>query len=140
MTRIDFRKMDEDDLAWLQARTNAVPARDVTGVVAEIEGVRSAVVAAERWSETAAWLHLTIDDPRTLENNQLLDEIARYVFDERGREFIFTTVSSLNAPSLRFQKALGFVKVGHLEDAFDYGEDMIILRLDAPTWRDKRHE
>jgi L-amino acid N-acyltransferase YncA len=135
---LTFRPMLPDDLDWLQARTQATPARDIVGMVAELEGNRAAIVAAERWSETAAWMHLVIDDPRVLQQNKLLDEIARYVFAERGRNFILSTTSSENSASRAFQAKLGFKVVAVVKDAFDFGEDMIIMRLDASEWRKRR--
>jgi hypothetical protein len=135
---VTFRPMLADDLDWLQARTLAVPARDIEGMVAEIDGLRAAVVGAERWSETSCFLHLVIDDPRVLGRYRLLDRIADHVFRARGKQFMLATVSSHNAPSLKFQRKLGFYEVAKIEDAFDIGEDLIIMRLDRADWYRKR--
>jgi hypothetical protein len=127
-----------DDLDWLQVRTMAVPARDIEGMVAEVDGRRGAVVGAERWTETSCFLHLVIDDPRVLRNNALLDQIATYIFGARDKQFMLSTVSSLNEASLRFQKRIGFEEVARVKDDFDEGEDLIIMRLTRAVWFKRR--
>lgn len=135
---IVFRPMQLHDLDWLAKRTLAEPARDIEGIVAEVEGERAAVVGCERWSETSAWVHLVVDDPRAFEGNELLDAIANHVFRERGRQFIFSTVSSENPKSIAFQHAIGFKTMATLPDAFAIGEDLLIMRLDADIWFKRR--
>jgi L-amino acid N-acyltransferase YncA len=135
---ITFRPMQHDDLEWLQLRTNAAVASDAEGVVANIDGARGGIAVAERWSETGAWVHIVVDDPRVLMGNALLDQVADYVFGTHGKRFMFTTTSSENEPSLKFQRGLGFREVGRIEHGFDLGEDLIIMRLDAVEWRRKR--
>lgn len=135
---ISYRPMLPDDLDWLQLRTNAVPASDIVGMVAEIDGHRAAVVGAERWSETAAWVHLVVDDPRSLANNALLDQIAGYIFGTRGRRYMLSTTSSLNEASLKLQKGIGFKEIGRIDNGFDEGEDVVILRLEAAEWFKRR--
>jgi hypothetical protein len=127
-----------DDLDWLQARTMAVPARDIEGTVAMVDGQRGAVVGAERWTETSCFLHLVVDDPRVLAHNALLDKIASYVFGVRDKQFMLSTVSSLNEASLKFQKGIGFEEVSRVADAFDVGEDLIIMRLSRAEWFKRR--
>lgn len=138
MIEITYRPMQHDDLEWLQARTLASVASDAAGLVAEVDGMRGGIAVAERWSETGAWIHLVVDDPRVLNGNAMLDQIAAYVFGMHGKRFMFTTTSTANEPSLKFQKALGFREVGRIEHGFDIGEDMVIMRLDASEWRRKR--
>lgn len=135
---VTFRPMLPDDLEWLQARTNAVPARDIEGMVAEVDGQRGAVVGAERWTETSCFLHIVVDDPRVLQHFKLLDRIADYIFNVRNKQFMLGTVSSLNMAARKFQKKLGFYEVATVKDAFDEGEDLIIVRLDRADWFKKR--
>jgi hypothetical protein len=135
---VTFRPMLADDLDWLQERTLAVPARDIEGVVAEVDGQRGAVVGAERWTDTSCFMHLVVDDPRVLAHNTLLDEIAGYVFGERGKQFMLSTVSSLNEASVKFQRGIGFEEVARVADAFDVGEDLIIMRLTRAEWFKRR--
>jgi L-amino acid N-acyltransferase YncA len=135
---VTFRPMEMDDLDWLHSETMAPPARDMEGLVAEIDGMRAAVVGAERWSDNACFVHLAINDSRVLAGNALLDQIADYLFDINGLKFMLSTVSSKNEASLKLQLALGFKEISRIADCFGDGEDMLILKLTREDWYSKR--
>jgi L-amino acid N-acyltransferase YncA len=135
---ITYRVPTHSDLEWLEDQAHVSLARDGEGMVAEVNGQRAAVVVAERWSETAAWIHLAISDPKVCAGRALFRRVCDYVFEDGGRRYILSTTSSLNTRSLKLQQALGLAEIGRIPDGFGDGDDIVIMRLKATDWYAKR--
>ena len=106
-----------------------------TGVVAyDDKGKICAVFIADSFGDDHCGVHLAIDDPFVIRRG-FLNECLGYIFGQRGVKRAFGQVPANNAKALKFNKHIGFREVARIEDGYETGVDLVIMRMDADNNR-----
>lgn len=86
-----------------------------------------AMVVFDQWTPGSAEIHMAIDNP--MATRALARAVIDYAFGETGRTVLLARIVSTNTRSVQLAEWLGFREVARIEDAWDSGADIVILRL-----------
>mgnify|MGYP001819529277 CR=1 FL=1 len=115
--------------AWLLERIHYVPTAGFVAFGQYSESKRRLIgaVGFDNWSPASAEMHCA-GDPGWL-TKELLFKAFYYPFVLGGVKVVIARVGSSNAEALRFDTRIGFVEQCRIPDAWDGGEDLVILAL-----------
>ena len=115
--------------AWVAERAYTMLNSDVCGIVVLNDvGVIQAVAVFDNFTRNACSVHFAIDNPMVIKHG-FINEIARYLFNVRGRTRIFGLVPADNTRALKFDKHLGMKEVTRIPNALDEGLDYVVLSM-----------
>ena len=131
-----FKALDcEKEWKWIETRCQPIMDEFSTGVVAyDDKGKIAAVFVADAFGDDHCGVHLAIDDPFVIRRG-FLNECLGYIFGQRGVKRAFGQVPANNAKALKFNKHIGFREVARIEDGYETGVDLVIMRMDADNNR-----
>lgn len=116
------------DLSWLAVRAGCALTSDANGVEAVDEnGVIRGQVGFDQWTENSAQTHMAVDAPHVWLS--LLKPALRYPFQELGKGLLLGIIPAHRTEALRFAKGVGFREAYRLEDGWDKGDALVVLKL-----------
>ena len=136
---VGFRGLSgEDDWSWVNARLPLDLSSSTTGLVAynKADDERLAIMVCESWTSNSVQCHIIIQHRAAIRRG-FLNECARYVFTLTDRKMMIGIVPSNKTAALKLNKRLGFTHVGTIPNAFEDGNDAVILQLlreNCPYW------
>jgi len=101
---------------------------DTCGIVYEHNNYRWGAFIMDNWQGTSCWGHWVILKPMVLRRG-LLEAASDFIFNVRGCTVVYGMVSAKNTKAIKMDKRVGFAPVATLPDAFNEGEDGVIMRL-----------
>ena len=119
---------------WVRSRTSVIACEDSQGIVAHHMGEIKAIAVFDSFTVDACNVHLAIDSPFVLRHG-FLNEIARHLFSECGRERIFGLVPSSNEKALKLDMHIGMKEVARVPNAVQTGVDYIVLSMEKVDCR-----
>lgn len=137
--KVGFRFMDGTiDWGWICDQVRILRVEDTSGIVAvnTATGELLAACVMDNWTTTSVQCHLTIPNTMAIRHG-FIKKITDYVFNERGKKFIYGLVPSNNEKALKLNKHFGFTEKTRLHGTFGEGLDYVILELkreNCPYW------
>jgi RimJ/RimL family protein N-acetyltransferase len=105
--------------------TGLVPTPHVKGVAQVIDGVTTAVVGYDRWTENAVEMHIWI--------HRMTPAFVRaafeYPFVQAGKGLVLGVTPGNNTAALALNERLGFKVVHVVKDGNAVGEDLVIQEM-----------
>jgi hypothetical protein len=138
---IKFKKLDHPhEWMWVKQRAHPMPVEDTEGIVAyeDTTGKIAGVVVMDSWTPSGCQAHFAIDNPVCIRRG-LFNMVAEYVYDIRGRKYIFGLVPADNERAYKFDLKMGFKEVARVPEGYNVGVDYIVVRMsrDECKWAPK---
>ena len=138
--RVLYKPLTEDyEWSWLVQRASPIRCQDTQGIVAYDErGLILAICAMDSWTADACSVHFAIDKPMVIRRG-FLNEVARYLFLDRGRKRIFGLIPANNDRAHKLDLHIGFREVARVPHGFREGVDYIVVCMekDECRWLDE---
>ena len=141
---VGFRLLKgQEDWEWVNSILPLDLTTSTTGLMCYEIGTqrRLAAMVCESWTENSCQCHLIVDHIAALRHG-FLQACADYVFTTGERKKMIGIVPSKKYKALRLNKRLGFKEVGRIADAFEDGNDAVILEVhrdDCTVWSGYTH-
>lgn len=141
---IKFKPLNHDwEWEWVWQRAHPMWVKDTEGIVAyeDTTGKIAGVVVLDSWTPSGCQSHFAIDNPMCIRRG-LFNVVAEYVYDTRGRKYIFGLIPANNPDAYKFDLKMGFKEVSRVPEGYDIGVDYIVVRMsrDECRWAPKRVE
>lgn len=124
-----IRLATEEDIAWAANKIGIARFRpDAKGIASERDGVLTAVVVFDTFSECDCNMHIASDGSRRWLTRPLMKEAFHYPFNTLGLRRVTGIVPRKNKDALLFDQRLGFEVEGICREAMP-DDDVVILGL-----------
>jgi hypothetical protein len=136
--KVLFRPFAPVDILTLKQVMPFSATESMNGVVAYDAETHEtlAVLVAQEWTHTCCYVHQVILKTFVIRHGWF-EEVANWLFTIANRIKLYAMVPSKNERAVKLNTKLGFKEIVRLEDAYDHGEDFILMELkreECPYW------
>jgi hypothetical protein len=120
----------QTDWAWVQEQIGILRVEDTGGMVAfnEETGELLAACMWDNWTANSVQCHFMITTPMIFRHG-FAEEVFDYIFNYKGRKFIYGMVPGDNENALKINEHIGFTEKMRLPDAWADGVDYVVVEL-----------
>lgn len=137
--RVAFRPINmQFDWGWIYSHIPLNRMEHSNGIIAYNVDTNQPIAAmiCENWSKTSVECHFIVANRAAL-RHKFHEECANFVFTTAGKLKMFGRVPEDNTAARKLNKHFGFKELITLKDAFDVGDNVVIMELnreDCPYW------
>lgn len=113
------------------------------GMVLEDKGKIVAASVFDTWTFSTVTMHMMAHSYRAVVESKFAEEVFNYIFTTCDYKHMLGAIAGDNTASLRMAKRYGFEEIHRVEEGFNEGIDLVLIKLkreDCPFWAGVENE